>query len=122
MPVPFYLPPYATVLVSWLGWLPYGVAYLVWLAVGLACVALAIALIAPRLTGWATPLCFCLAMLYLPVVLGLAQGQTSAVSLLACAAVVRGFLDEGPKWRTRLGMTASLVGSRWRALARPSGQ
>jgi hypothetical protein len=109
LPVPFYLPPYAAVLVGWLSWLPYGVAYMVWLVIGVACLALAIALIAPRLTGWATPVWFCLAMLYLPVVLGLAQGQTSALSLLACAAVARGFLDDGPNRRTGLGPIAGIA-------------
>jgi hypothetical protein len=109
LPVPFYLPPYAAVLVGWLSWLPYGVAYLVWLTIGMGCLALAIALIAPRLTGWATPVWFCLAMLYLPVVLGLAQGQTSALSLLACAAFVRGFLGDAPNRRAGLWPIAGIA-------------
>jgi hypothetical protein len=109
LPVPFYLPPYAAVVVGWLSWLPYGVAYLVWLAIGLACLALAIALLAPRLTGWPTPVWFCLALLYLPIVLGLGQGQTSSLSLLACAAFVRVFLDAGSNRSSRLGAIAGIA-------------
>jgi hypothetical protein len=46
-------------------------------------------------------------MLFLPVVLGLAQGQTSAVLLLACAAFLRGFLMQ--RSRLELGLSVASV-------------
>jgi hypothetical protein len=51
--VPFYLPPYAAVLVAWLGWLSYPLAYLVWLLLGILWLGLA----AP--CGWACVCCSC---------------------------------------------------------------
>src|SRR5438105_2492004 len=48
--VPFYLPPYAALLISWLGWLAYPVAYLTWLLIDVCCVACAAYLLAPRWT------------------------------------------------------------------------
>src|SRR4051812_6073017 len=54
--VPFFLPPYAALLVGWLGWLPYGAAYLVWLAIGVGCVLRAAGVVGPRWGGgWAPP-------------------------------------------------------------------
>jgi hypothetical protein len=104
--VPFYLPPYAALLVGWLGWLPYGVAYLVWLAMGVASVVLAIYWIAPRWTRWYVLIWFGLSLLFLPVVLSLGQGQTSALLLLATALLVRGFTHAR---EPRLGLVASTV-------------
>ncbi len=89
--VPFYLPPYAALLVSWLGWLPYGPAYVLWLVVNVVCLMLAIFLAAPRWTRWYVFVWLGLVMPFLPVVLGLGQGQTSALLLLASAGLVRGF-------------------------------
>jgi hypothetical protein len=91
--VPFYLPPYAALLLSWLGWLPYGVAYLVWLIVGIGCVLLSAHWLAPRWTRASSFVWFGLGLLFLPVLLGLAQGQTSALMLLSVAAFMRGFIQ-----------------------------
>jgi hypothetical protein len=105
--VPFYLPPYAALLFSWVGWAPYGVAYIAWLIVGLASVLLSIHLLAPRWTRWYLLVWLGLAMLFLPVTLGLAQGQTSALLLLACAALVRGYLE---RRTSDLWLSPALVG------------
>ena len=105
--VPFFLPPHAALLLSWLGLLPYGVAYLVWLAIGCLSVVLAAHLLAPHWTRWSPLIWFGLAMLYLPGLLGLAQGQTSALMLLAFAAFARAVLDDGKKrfvWLATLGV------------------
>ena len=91
--VPFYLPPYAALAVAWLAWLPYGVAYLVWLVGGLTCLLAAAYLLAPHWTRWYPLVWLGLAMLFLPTVLGLAQGQTSALMLLCFAGVARAVLN-----------------------------
>jgi hypothetical protein len=98
-PVPFYLPPYAALLLAWLGWLPYGAAYLAWLLIGVASTLLAIYWMAPRWTRWYVVIWFGLCLLFLPTVLSLGQGQTSAVLLLACAGFARAFTS------TRLSST-----------------
>lgn len=89
--VPFYLPPYAALLLSWLAWLPYGVAYVVWLIVGIGCMLLSAYWLAPRWTRCYPLVWFGIGLLFLPVLLGLAQGQTSALMLVCLAAYVRGF-------------------------------
>lgn len=90
--VPFYLPPYAAVLVAWPGWLAYPVAYLVWLAIGIGCVVLAAYWLAPRWTRWYPLVWLGISMLYLPALLGLAQGQTAALALLCTTAFSVGML------------------------------
>jgi hypothetical protein len=92
--VPFYLPPYAVLLVSWLGWLAYPFAYLVWLAIGVACMLVTFRWLAPEWTRWYVLVWSGIAMLFLPALLGLAQGQTSALMLLCAAAFVRGALEQ----------------------------
>jgi hypothetical protein len=89
--VPFYLPPYAAAAVGWLGWLPYGLAYLVWLVIGIGMLILAAYWLAPRWTRWYPLVWGGLALLFLPVTLGLVQGQTSALMLASFAAFVTGF-------------------------------
>jgi Glycosyltransferase family 87 len=101
--VPFYLPPYAALLVSWLGWLAYPVAYLVWLVLGMCCFVVASAWLAPVWTRWYAVLWSGIAMLFLPALLGLAQGQTSALMLVCAAAFVRGVLARG-SLRAGLGL------------------
>ena len=91
--VPFYLPPYAALLVSWLGWLAYPVAYLVWLGIGMACFLVAFRWLAPEWTRWSVLVWSGIAMLFLPALLGLAQGQTSALMLVCTAAFARGMLE-----------------------------
>jgi len=91
--VPFFLPPYAAVLVSFLGLLPYGLAYLAWLLTGVACLVGAAVLLAPRWGGrWYSLVWLGLGMLYLPAFLGLAEGQTTALMLLAFAGFCRLFV------------------------------
>lgn len=108
MLVPFYLPPYAALLLSWLGWLPYGIAYLVWLVGGVACVLLAAYLIAPHWTRWYPFVWFGLGLLFLPVLLGLAQGQTSALMLVCVAAVIHGFMQ--PRRSASAWLIVGLIG------------
>lgn len=96
--VPFYLPPYAALLIAPLGWLPYWLAYLVWLAINVGCVWAAAVLLAPansrpRLYGLAWGVS---AVLVLPVLLALALGQTSAVMLFGFALAIRALGDEQP--------------------------
>ena len=84
----FFLPPPSAVLVTWLGWLPYSAAYAAWLGLGLACVAGAAWLLGQTLRGrlaWLAGL-----LLFLPVLEGLGQGQTSALLLLGMAGLARG--------------------------------
>ena len=100
--VPFLLPPYAAVAIGWLGFVPYGTAYLLWLLVGGCSVVLAARLLArPGHAArdtlvWTTGL-----LLFLPVVEGIGQAQTSAVMLLSLAALTRGLSDHEPGQRTR---------------------
>jgi hypothetical protein len=102
--VPFFLPPHAALLVSWLGLLPYGTAYAGWLLIGIACVALSAAWMAPRWGGRWYPLVWVvLALLYLPAFLGLAYGQTTALMLLAFAGVCR-WLRSQPRATWRLAV------------------
>ena len=129
-PVPFYLPPYAALLVSWLAWLAYPIAYLVWLVVGIGCFVVASAWLAPKWTRWYWLVWTGLALLFLPALLGLAQGQTSAVMLVCTAALLRGVLGRGTR-RVTLGLIglaikpqfaplfvcASLAGRCWRGVA-----
>ena len=93
--VPFYLPPYAALLVGWVGWLAYPIAYLAWLVVGIGCFVVASAWLAPVWTRWYALVWSGIAMLFLPALLGLAQGQTSALMLVCTAAFVRGVLGRG---------------------------
>lgn len=131
-PVPFYAPPYAALLVAWLGWFAYPVAYVVWLLIGIACTLLAAAWLAPRWTRWYVLVWFGLTMLFLPSLLGLAQGQTSALMLVCAAAFARGMLErQHASARLAVGVVglaikpqfvpvyiAALIrAGRWRALA-----
>jgi Glycosyltransferase family 87 len=129
--VPFYLPPYAALLVAWLGWLSYPIAYVVWLVIGVCFVMLAIGWMAPSWTRASGLAWFGLAMLFLPCLLGLGQGQTSALTLACTAAFAQGMLDRRQA-STRLALSvaglalkpqfapvfvcALVVGRRWRAL------
>jgi hypothetical protein len=81
---PFSFLPHAALLLAPLGRLPYGLAYLVWLAVGVASLALSAWLLAPRWRLW--PL---LLVLFLPAQLALIMGQTSPLALLALCGSVR---------------------------------
>ena len=92
--VPFYLPPYAAVVVSWLGSLSYGVAYLVWMGVSVACLMLAAYWLAPSWSPWNVIAWRALMLLFLPCLLGVAQGQTSALALACTAGLVGGMLDQ----------------------------
>jgi hypothetical protein len=87
---PFSFLPLAAVLLAPVAALDYGVAYLVWLCVGLVCIGLAAYLLAPRFGrrhGWLFwPL---ILALFLPVQFGLVMGQTSAVGLLGFAVFAR---------------------------------
>ncbi len=97
-PVPFFLPPYGALLVAPLAALPYGIAYLVWLCLGVACLAAAAALLAPRWAGrWSPVVWLGVSLLYLPAFLGLAMGQTTAVMLLAFVVLCR-FWKSGHAW------------------------
>jgi hypothetical protein len=130
--VPFYLPPYAAVLVAWLGWFAYPVAYLVWLVVGIGCLTLAAYWLAPRWTRWYPLVWLALSMLYLPGLLGLAQGQTAPLALLSTTAFALGILRkphaDGLLGLGLLGLAlkpqfvpvfacAAIIARRWRALA-----
>jgi len=130
--VPFYLPPYAALLVSWLGWLAYPVAYLVWVGIGMACFVVAFRCLAPEWTRWYVLVWSGIAMLFLPALLGLAQGQTSALMLVCTAAFARGVLERrGAAGRVGPGLVglalkpqfapvfgwALLVARCWRGLA-----
>jgi Glycosyltransferase family 87 len=130
--VPFYAPPYAALLVAWLGWFAYPFAYVVWLLIGIACTLVATAWLAPRWTRWYVLVWFGLAMLFLPSLLGLAQGQTSALMLVCAAAFARGMLNrQHASLRLVVGVVglalkpqfapvyicALLRAGRWRALA-----
>jgi hypothetical protein len=92
------------------------VAYLIWLVADVACLVLAIYLAAPRWTRLYMLVWLGVAMLFLPVVLGLAQGQTSAVLLLACSALVRALTSKQKassareRWPRTSGLGLSLVG------------
>ena len=81
---PFSFLPHAAVLLGPLGGLPYGVAYFVWLIIGVAVLAVSVLLLAPRKRLW--PI---LLPLLLPVQLALIMGQTSPLALLAFCALVR---------------------------------
>lgn len=93
--VPFLLPPYAAVAIGWLGLVPYGTAYLLWLLVGIGSVVAAAHLLAGQrhttrdTVRWTAGL-----LLFLPVVEGLGQAQTSAVMLLSLAGLARGLPDD----------------------------
>lgn len=104
--VPFYLPPYAALLVSGLGALGYGVAYIVWMGVSLACLMLAAYWLAPSWTRWRVLAWTTLMLLFLPCLLGVGQGQTSAFALACTAALVGGMLDRQPS-PARLGLGLS---------------
>jgi Glycosyltransferase family 87 len=90
--VPFYLPPYAALLVSPLGSLAYPLAYLAWLVVGVGCMVLAARWLAPRCTRWSALVWVGASVLFLPCVLGLAQGQTAPLMLACTAAFATGML------------------------------
>jgi Glycosyltransferase family 87 len=95
--VPFLLPPYGALLVSWLALVPYGTAYIGWLVIGVVCVAVSAAWMAPHWGGRWYPLVWvALALLYLPAFLGLVQGQTTALMLLAFAGVHRWLRTQPP--------------------------
>lgn len=97
--VPFFLPPYALPLIAWLALLPYGVAYALWLLIGIGALLGAAVLLAPRWGGRWCPLVWLgVVALYLPVLLGLAQGQTSAAMLLAFAGFVWSWRNDQPWW------------------------
>src|SRR5207248_975159 len=81
--VPFYLPPHAAVLLSWLALLPYSLAYIVWLLIGVGCVIGSAMVLAPR-RPWVWALG---SFLFLPALLALVQGQTTALMLLAFAVL-----------------------------------
>jgi MFS family permease len=93
--VPYYLPPYAGPLVAWLDWLPYSVGYVVWLGLGIVCIALAAHWLAPRWTPLPALVWLPLALCFLPILLGLAQGQTAPLMLLCATAFTRGMLATG---------------------------
>ena len=93
--VPFLLPAYSALAAAWLGLLPYGTAYLAWLVVGVACILVSAFLLAGRhvLVAAAGLL------LFLPVVEGLGQAQTSALLLLSLAALAYGLTRHAePRW------------------------
>src|SRR5438105_3660100 len=87
---PFSFAPHAALLLVLLGWLPFGVAYVLWLIIGVAALSGATWCLAPRARWW--PL---LLVLFLPAQLGLIMGQTSPLALLALCALVR-LIDRRP--------------------------
>ena len=123
---PFSFLPQAAIELAPLGLLPYGVAYLIWLGIGLASLAISAWLLAPRSRLWPLVL-----LLFLPAQLGLIMGQTSALTLLAFCALVR-LIDRRPMlvgilvglspatWKPQLVAPALAIaltaGRRWRAL------
>ena len=106
--VPFVLPPYAALLVSWLGLLPYGTAYIGWLVLGIVCLVVSAAWMAPRWGGRLYPLLWmAIALAYLPAFLGLAQGQTTTLMLLAFAGLCRWLRTQPPAtWRLAVCLLA----------------
>lgn len=129
--VPFYLPPYAALSLSWLGLFAYSVAYLVWLGIGILCILLAAYWMAPRWTRWYPLVWFGLGMLFLPSLLGLAQGQSAALMLLSTTSYFTGMLRRPyAAARLTLGLLGLLLkpqfapvfvcglilGRRWKAL------
>jgi hypothetical protein len=117
--VPFFLPPHAALLASWLGLLPYGYAYVVWLALNCACLVLATHVLAPNTSGrWRTPIWSAATLLFLPTLVTLGQGQTSLVFLLGFAAFSRaGVLAWTLKPQLAIAPVAALVlARRWQTL------
>jgi hypothetical protein len=118
--VPFYLPPHAALAVAWLGWLPYGVAYTVWLVLNVACLVLATYWLAPGSGRWRTLRWCGASLLFLPIVLTLGQGQTSLIFLAAFAMLVgtgRGLTVWTAKGQLALGVFgAALLARRWRSV------
>jgi hypothetical protein len=88
---PFSFTPLAAVLLAPLAVFDFGVAYVIWLSVGLLCLIVSTYLLAPRPKGWRYGWLLWLPMLmwFLPVQFGLVMGQTSSVALLGFALFVR---------------------------------
>jgi hypothetical protein len=102
---PFSFLPQAALELAPLGLLPYGVAYLIWLGIGLASLAVSAWLLAPRSRVWPLVL-----VLFLPAQLALIMGQTSALTLLAFCALVR-LVDRRPMLA---GMLLGLSPATWK--------
>ena len=95
--VPFVLPPYAALLVSWLGLLPYGTGYIGWLLLGIVCLVVSAVWMAPGGRPFVSASVVVLALLFLPgAFLGLAYGQTTALMLLAFAGLSRWLRSQPP--------------------------
>jgi hypothetical protein len=123
---PFSFLPHAALLLAPIGTAPYGLAYSIWLIVGLIAVGLSVWLLAPR--RWLWPI---LSALYLPVQLALIMGQTPPLALLAFCGLVR-LLPHRPgltgvllglspiTWKPQLFLptlaVALAAGRRWRTL------
>ena len=102
---PFSFLPPAAIELAPLGLLPYGVAYLLWLGIGLASLAVSAWLLAPRSRLWPLVL-----LLFLPAQLALIMGQTSTLTLLAFCALVR-LIDRRP---TLAGVLVGLSPATWK--------
>jgi hypothetical protein len=124
---PFSFSPHAALLLAPLALLPYGLAYAVWLSLGVVSLVLSAWLLAPRWRYWPFGL-----VLFLPVQLDLIMGQTSALALLAFSLLVR-LVDRRPAlagvllacspatWKPQLllpALTIALAAARrWRIVA-----
>jgi glycosyl transferase family 87 len=124
---PFSFLPHAALLLVPLALLPYGLAYAVWLLVGVVALVLSAWLLAPRWRYWPF-----LLMLFLPAQLDLIMGQTSALALLAFSLLVR-LVDRRPvlagvllacspvTWKPQLLLPAFSIAlaaaRRWRVVA-----
>ncbi len=102
----FWNPPHTAVFMAPLAMLPFGVAYLVWLLVNLACLGGACYLLAPRPAGPGHWLRWALVLpLFLPVQLGLIMGQLSFTLLFGFAVFVR-LADRPGPWRQAAALLA----------------
>jgi hypothetical protein len=95
--VPFVSPPQVPLLQAVLGLLPFGLAYLVWTALGVVCLAAAAWLLAPGRAASSSRWLLWLGALplFVPVLFGLIMGQSSALMLLGFSVFARLSLDAG---------------------------
>lgn len=88
--LPYVYPPYFAVTIAPLGALPYTIAYLIWLLVNSALLAVTVAALQryARLEGRAAVLLWVATLSFLPVSVALLQGQTSIVLLALLTGTV----------------------------------
>jgi hypothetical protein len=82
--LPHLLPPYFTLILAPLGWLPFRAAFVAWCVLTAVLVAAGVAalLAAGRITGWKAALFGLLAAAYLPTFVLLLQGQSDGLAML----------------------------------------